>query len=346
MSVADGIPFLSGDTLITRPNEPPNPTAHIVPMLMSELHKFGSYPVSLAQKIIIVRPDICIAWAGNIIQVALTMEYSETIIHYSVQEYVESILKFAKDKTTDISLIISHVQNGECNTATHDAHKLDFSSWGKLVTAGSGSASFWGYLRHVEAGSPDIMSSDIFGNRSRSTQLLRPMHIEASLQLSMLTGFGSELDCGGFIETAILGNNGFYKFSNDLFVHWIVDKNHPRFVGPQQIFYRTYLDDSMTVRRINAITGDCFEYIIPLPKHFSKFTVRSIPDKNVVPWQQVERVVYMIEVDSVFKTVIQTRSSFLSSIIVHKESGEFRANESWCNQLLRLQFPGIDFAWM
>lgn len=150
-----GAPVLIGDLLIS---DTQKPDSFILPTLSDNVIGFlnpatSRYPILLSQKIYILKPNVCVAFAGSVAAIKLFLEdlkrlcaYHETITSEHINSFLDGYDHSELPKE-DLSFIIlvSGVHGGELGVVQFtrgDGITGNFDNFGKVTALGSGGEAF------------------------------------------------------------------------------------------------------------------------------------------------------------------------------------------------------------
>jgi hypothetical protein len=253
-----GMPAFLGDLLLSRRL----PDAVELPTQLGEkvIPGFGGdHAHSLAQKIIIVRPYLLVAWAGRRSEVDRLIREIDVILPAGNEapetaDDILSILDTCAERTELVALLI-------WNNAVHPflirtrGFELDDR---RLYLLGSGTQEFFEYIQTH----PDLLPNQERADGQVARAILLRFAARAMLS-QWKAGTGLSQSWGGGFEIAYPEVDGFKKVDNILYRAWLIDEGGNYDSSGRSFFIRYYGKDL----HLSRFSADEKTYIIPSPLH-------------------------------------------------------------------------------
>jgi hypothetical protein len=233
-----GLPAFIGDLLISwrLPNAIDLPTswAEGVHPGLGENHAAG-----LAQKLIIVRPYLMLAWAGVREDVDRMARELDSVLPKYASELNDPdlILKILDTCGSSTELVALVVVAKEIHPICANTRGFEIDNK-RIYLLGSGASEFFEYLQtHPEV----LPGQEREGGQLAQAIMLRFAARAMMLQLIVKTGFQDSW--GGGFEVAYPGEGGFRKIDNLMFRAWMIDDDGEYHNSGRSFFLRYYGQD-------------------------------------------------------------------------------------------------------
>lgn len=252
----EGVPVVFGDLLITGPSEKSMKVG--VPAIGSVQDFFGDSGwaiVGLSQKVVVVRDDCVLAWAGSWLGARVAIADLRALNSEAplTAEIVGAFLSTHEDVVRHGTAFVGWVhekQNKRFGQFRHDAEVLEAGPMGRMSLQGSGASAIKEFVRLRGA-----MAREVSGDAN-------PVVLAATTALSMAGMLlRAELhggdaaptlrhSFGGGYEVATFSNGKFTKLGDLTFLVWsaFATEEGVSLSAPQFIYKQTYLDDVLLVR--------------------------------------------------------------------------------------------------
>jgi hypothetical protein len=196
----------------------------------------GLHAAGLAQKLIIVRPYLMIAWAGIHSRVETVVRELDRILpnDFSSVADPEVILKVLDSVGQGVELLALLADGKQLHPFCIGTRGFEIDNR-RVYLMGSGAPHFFEYLQEHPDMLPNQDRAD--GLLARAT-LVRFAARLMTLQLKL--GFGIDELWGGGFEIAYPGKHGFQKVTNLLIRAWLISKNGTYRDSGRSFFLRYY----------------------------------------------------------------------------------------------------------
>ncbi len=197
------------------------------------------YAAGLAQKLVIVRPYLVIAWAGLRINVDLIISKLDSVLPADLADLndhhiVLSILDTCGSGTEIVALLIWDNAIRPFCVGTR-GFELDDK---RIYLLGSGGPEFFDYIQSH----PDLMPSQEVADGVTARAILLRFAARA-MTLQLLTGAGLKDSWGGGFEVVYPGRDGFRKIDNFMCRSWMIDESGICRNSGRSFFVRYYGHD-------------------------------------------------------------------------------------------------------
>lgn len=249
-----GLPAFVGDLLTSR-NEPSEIELPTTP-------KSGVYPCAdgyhaagLAQKLVIVRPYLMVAWAGSYLETRRIVRELDAALPNQRTELNSynvafDILNTCSDGTEIIALFISENAIQPFGVRTRGFEL----SGRRIYLLGSGATDFFQYLEDH----PDFLPHQERADGQIARAILLRFACQ-SFTWQWITSFGLGNAWGGGFEVAFPEKDGFKKINNILFRGWLLDEDGDLHNSGRSFFSRYYGGDLY----LSCFAPDEKTYVVP-----------------------------------------------------------------------------------
>jgi hypothetical protein len=217
----------------------------------------GHYAAGLAQKLVLIRPWLMLAWAGShseaqrIVQ-ALNGALPGFFSDLADTNVIFDILNSCEENTEMIALLITEGAVHPFGVRTR-GFEIDKR---RVYLLGSGAADFFEYLNQHTDLLPQQENSE--GQVARATML---RFASQSFAWQWVASGGLENSWGGGFEVAYPERAGFQKVNNILFRAWLIDERGDIHTSGRSFFSRYYGHDLY----LSSFSSDAKTYFIPSP---------------------------------------------------------------------------------
>lgn len=266
-----GLPAFMGDLLLSWgvPSEVDLPTLRSPGVFPG---KDKDYAAGLAQKLIIVRPYLLIAWAGLRREATRIVEALDAALPRTKEleghpEGLFEILDSCREGTEIVALVIAGSSIFPFCVRTR-GFEIDNK---RVYLLGSGASDFFSFLQECPELVPSEEQAD--GLLARTTML----RFAARAMAFQITGKGLENSWGGGFEVAFPTPDGFQKIDRLMFRAWKLERDGTYEYSGHSFFSR-YVGHDLLLSRFNPEEKT---YIIKSPLGQS-----SVPDADETIWPE------------------------------------------------------------
>jgi hypothetical protein len=199
----------------------------------------GDNAAGLAQKLVIIRPYVMLAWAGEHAEAVRIICELDDILPSTAAELHDLDLMFSILNTCRVGTELVALLIRRASIYPFGVHTRGFELNGKRIyLLGTGASDFFEYLQ----GHPNILP-DQERTDSLVAQAILLRFAARAFALQWVTGAGLSTSWGGGFEVAFPGEDGFRKIENLICRAWMIDEKGKYHNSGRSFFLRYYGND-------------------------------------------------------------------------------------------------------
>ncbi|CAD5255598.1 MULTISPECIES: hypothetical protein [unclassified Bosea (in: a-proteobacteria)] len=197
------------------------------------------HAAGLAQKLVIVRPYLMIAWAGQRASAETIIRELDRILpkEWSDTDDFDKLFKVVSTCSKETEMLVLFISKTGVQPFCVRTQGFELDGQ-RIYLLGSGAPSFFEFLQNSPGILPEQEQAD--GLLARANML---RFAARSLVLQLVTGAGLKESWGGGFEVAYPDKKGFQKVGNIMFRAWMIDEGGALHNSGKSFFSRYYGND-------------------------------------------------------------------------------------------------------